>query len=956
MPKNLSIKPIFLYAASFVLPLAIIVLSLNALHVTPFGDNTLVISDASGLYINYLGYAARFFKGLEGITYSFKKGLGGNMMPHMTGTMINPFFPIFMFFNAVDYPVAFTWVSVLNFCGCGFTMYALLANIYGNRRSNLIFSTSYALSGFLVANVFQVIFFTGPMMLPLMALGLRQILQGKNPYIYFLSLLFCILTNTYFGYTLCISSMILFFTYMWIKKDDLTGKRMATFIHYAIPSICSGLVPIAGWLPSLMGIRGGRLDKTSIKDVAFWENMPFVEVFTKLFTGANTTDQLVDGLPNIYVGLLPVVLVVLFFMNKKISNKTKRAAGFILAIYMLGFYIMAFNMVFHAGTTTNWFNYRYSYIFSFLLLVIAAYEWQYLDELPFGDIKHCFIGLALAVLVIFSKKYEYVMGSEVLLDFALLILVFLAYRLYRLKPIENPKRTFEIIAILVVSMGLFLNYVISTNNIMDWTMLETSYQKVVSAVDPLIKGIQTGDHGFYRMEVNKQRSGNLGNDPMLYGYNGVGHGGSNERNFVRTELNKLGVQWYDMRSYYAQGIPAATDALLGIKYLIANEDMTEEKNYIRMTDMEKMGLASGDEIYDAYHNAYALPIAFASYNTVNDLELNYDNIFDNLNRVWSSISGSQQRVFIEEDGISFRAINLIDTKDMNAQEARDIVQSYDNETNKKDSNSEKTNSQNSNTEDKLTVHNIMDTIPEFTSCIEFSFTASQDGPVYVYHRAALSTVKGCSEPVVKYMGYYNKGERVIGYLCVVDDYVNRITFEECAGRFRAAYADLDALQGMSSMVTSRPSTIEKVKDSHLKGTVTVEEGQELLFTIPWDNGWTCYVDGQPISLTKVLGVFMAAEITPGEHAFEMKYIPEGMDIGIKISLAATVVLIAYLAFGRKLIDRLLVKKVVSEEIVSEEVGQKDTDIKDGADEKLDKPEELNAVSCEKEEVDTNDSV
>ena len=33
-----------------------------------------------------------------------------------------------------------------------------------------------------------------------------------------------------------------------------------------------------------------------------------------------------------------------------------------------------------------------------------------------------------------------------------------------------------------------------------------------------------------------------------------GHGGSNESNFVRTELFKLGVQWYDMRSYYAQGI------------------------------------------------------------------------------------------------------------------------------------------------------------------------------------------------------------------------------------------------------------------------------------------------------------------------------------------------------------------------------------------------------------------
>ena len=52
-------------------------------------------------------------------------------------------------------------------------MYVLLADIYGNRRSNLIFSTSYALSGFLVANVFQVIFFTCTLMLPLMVFGLQ---------------------------------------------------------------------------------------------------------------------------------------------------------------------------------------------------------------------------------------------------------------------------------------------------------------------------------------------------------------------------------------------------------------------------------------------------------------------------------------------------------------------------------------------------------------------------------------------------------------------------------------------------------------------------------------------------------------------------------------------------------------------------------------------------------------
>ncbi len=913
MINKLSNKPVIFYLFSFFLPFFITLLALNALHITPFGDHTLVISDANGLYINYLSYAGRFFKGLEGFTYSFKKGLGGNMMPHMAGTMINPFFPIITLFNIADYPTAFTWISVLNFCACGLTMYAFIADMSGHKRSNLIFSTSYALSGFLVANVFQVIFFTGPLMLPLMVLGLRRIFQGKRPIVYFLSLTFCILTNIYFGFTLCIASALFFFVYLWMKKDELRGKRLAIFLHYGISSLCAGLIPVIVWLPTLRGISGGRLDQTKLSDFSFCEKMPFVEIFSKLFTGANTTSQLVNGLPNIFVGLLPVALVILFFINKKISHRMKIAAGITLAVYLVGFYIIFFDMLFHAGTTTNWFNFRYSYIFSFLLLMIACYEWQYVDELSCDILKKVFLGMVIAALIIFSKHYEYVMGSEVLLDFILLMVIYLAYRLYRLKPESNPKRTFELVVTVIVSFSLFLNYTICTKNIMEWGIEKSDYQETVNSVSPLITGIQNADDDFYRMEVNNQRSGTLGNDPMLYGYNGVGHGGSNERNFVREETSKLGVQWYNMRNYYAQGIPAATDTLLGIRYLIADEDVTEEKNYIRMTDMEAMGLATSDEVYDAYKNDYALPIAFVAEKDVNALELDYDDLFDNLNQVWSAISGAADRVFVEENDIEFRSLNLSESQKMSAEDAREIVQSYENKESESDSSFE---SDRKTAEEELTVSLVQNEAPMLASSIEFSFVAKQDGPVYIYHGAALNKSNGSTESVVRYLGYYHKGDTVTGYLPVTSDYVNKVTFEEYAGRFRAAYADLEALQKMSEEVTSRPSTIEKIKDSHLKGNVTVEEGQELLFTIPWDEGWTCYIDGQKKELTKVLGVFMAAEVEPGEHTYEMLYIPGGMETGMKISAAAAVLMLLYLLFGRKLIDKMLVHRSVATTIES----------------------------------------
>ena len=166
-------KSIFFYILSFVIPASIILAALAGLKITPFGDNTLAISDGKGLYLNYLGYVSRAVEGQEGILFSFTKGLGGNMMGSWGWFLLNPFFPLFTFFDIAHYMQAFTYVSVLNFCLCGLTMYILLQDIYGHKISNLFFSTAYALNGFLVANGFQVNFFTGVPTLPLMALGLR---------------------------------------------------------------------------------------------------------------------------------------------------------------------------------------------------------------------------------------------------------------------------------------------------------------------------------------------------------------------------------------------------------------------------------------------------------------------------------------------------------------------------------------------------------------------------------------------------------------------------------------------------------------------------------------------------------------------------------------------------------------------------------------------------------------
>ena len=871
-------RPALYILLSFFLPMLIITAALAGLKVAPFGDRTLVIADGNTLYINYLSYVGRAVRGLEGFTYSFEKGLGGNMMGSWGWFLLNPTFALFALFDIADYPTAYTVVSTLNLCLCGLTMYLLLAGLYGHKPDHLIFSTAYALCGFNVANVFQMNFFIGVTVLPLMVLGLVRIFQDRSPLLYILSLGYALLMNFYFGFMLCAAS-VLFFCAAWIADGKSVGNKKRVILKYCLSSLLAGLLSAVIWLPALLSLRGGRLDQTTLGVFSFAEKMPFLEMGAKLFSGANDWSELVDGLPNIFVGLFPVALAILFFLDEGINQRKKAAAGFLLGVYAACFYVIIFDSFMHGGTTTNWFNFRYSFVFSFLLLFIAAFEWPQLTSAPIINLKRMAAILLLGTAVVFSKKYAFIEGSSALLDLAVLALIFLALWMHRRNPQKNPAHVFLLVALLLTSFNLFLNYEFSTRKILQYGTTVSDYREVVGFVDELAQGVRKGDRGFFRMEVNEQRSHTCGNDPMLYGYNGVGHGGSDERNFVRTGLNKLGVHRYDMRNYYWEGVPAATDTLLGIRYVVARDDLSEEKGYEQIIQFGEWSL---------YRNSQALPIAFLSTRGIGDADIDLENVFVNLNAVWMALSGKEETVFVEENEVSFTPHHRFSAETITGGEAAVKLKERDEVLDE-------------GLSDKTSVSNVFEVLrkpPTDSAYIEYTWTASQDGAAYIYNRAGVANSGGASAPMLVCLGYVHTGDTVTGYLPIKDDAISTYILEEVAGRFRAAYADMNALAELSGLVRSRPTTIEKVTESHLRGEFTSDGNQLLLFTIPWDEGWTLWVDGEKAEIRKVLDLFMAAEAPAGTHTYELRFVPVGLKTG---AAAAAVGLAALLVF--LLIDR-----------------------------------------------------
>lgn len=891
--KGFKYKAAGYYTLSLLIPAIVIFAALAGLKVTPFGDNTLAISDGNGLYLNYLGYVGRAMKGQEDILFSFTKGLGGNMMGSWAWFLLNPTFILFAFADIANYMQTYTVVSALNFCLCGLTMSILLKDIYGHQTGNLIFSSAYALNGFLVANVFQMNFFACIPVLPLMVLGLRRILSDRNPLIYILSLAYSLLMNFYFGFMLCATSLLIFVVFFIADRDQIAGRKFVA-VKYILSSLFAGALSSVVWLPALLSLRGGRLDQSLVGFITMRENMPFLDMFAKLFTGANTTAELSNGLPNIFVGILPVFLVILFFTNSKITKQRKTAAAVLLIGYLISFYIVVLNIAMHGGTTTNWFNYRDSFVFCFLMLMIAAEEWQHITEEPGKNIKKAFLILLVVSLIVFSKSYEFVTGTAVLIDYAILAFMYLAYRMHQQDAVKNTKRAFTWIVLILMCMNLFLNYYISTKNILAWTHSESEYQNTVVPVSALVDAVKKSDEDFYRMEVGEQRSGNCGNDPMLYGYYGVGHGGSDDRDFVRAQLSKLGVRRFNMRNSYGQGVPAATDILLGLRYIISREDLTEEKGYVRRVNLGEWGL---------YQNPYALPIAIAVNTDVSGVELDLADVFVNLNRTWSAMTGNDDMIFTEENDITFTSQNITDPRTMTQKEAvgmsfansaadaaSDSPESTGADAGSTDDSASKASNTDADYVERGTTREKEDVNSNY---IMFTWTASQDGPVYTYNGSAMTEDNGSSVPALNYEGYYHKGDTITGYITTGSGMVTEYLLGDVAAKFKAAYVNSDVLAEMSQTMLTRHSTVERVKDSYLRGEVTLEAGQELMFTIPYDEGWTLTVDGEKTEIRQHLGVFMAAAVGPGTHTYEMKFVPAGLKAG---TLAATSSIILTIAF------------------------------------------------------------
>ena len=87
--------------------------------------------------------------------------------------------------------------------------------------------------------------------------------------------------------------------------------------------------------------------------------------------------------------------------------------------------------------------------------------------------------------------------------------------------------------------------------------------------------------------------------------------------------------------------------------------------------------------------------------------------------------------------------------------------------------------------------------------------------------------------------------------------------------------------------------------SGYQATIDLPRENLVFFTIPWDKGFTAYVDGEEATLEKVDYGFIAVLVPEGEHSIRLEWKPYGIEAGIAASVVGLLLLVGTAVYDYK---------------------------------------------------------
>lgn len=594
---------------SFLIPLVSFLLISFACNFSFISKQNALISDLRAQYISLFSYLKDVFKGLDSLFYSFKKSMGGNMLGTFAYYLASPLNFIVLFFSKRSLPQAILLLMTLKISLSGLTMFLYLKTHYKESKTEmLIFSTSYALMGYVVNYFFNIMWLDVIYLTPLLLIGIDKIIRKENSLFYGIILFLIVFCNYYIGFMVCIYSC-LYFIYQLLLVKYKKEENIKVILNFLISSLLAGLIVFVLFMPSIYelmvsNVRGSGLEIESYK---------FGKVFARTLIGANNAKSILNSdTVAIYLGIVNLILLFFYFINKKITKKERILSFVFFIILLIGIYIPFINKIWHGFSEPYFFNYRFSFLINLFVLPLCYKSFKEIYNIKLiYYYKLILLFLFMCSIVLFQNfiflNYKFIYISIFLILIYLLIL-------YNLK----KDKKFKTILIILIISELFFNFYLSIKDY-DFSY-NVEYNGRLNRENKIISKYKSDSNGFYRIE---KECFYTRLDSMLMDYNGISSFLSTLNNDLSNFYNNIGqVGRTNSLNYNAYSTPIM-DSILGVKYILSKD---LEYNVVEQIEVSKSidnfyGVIMEDKFL--YENPNVLSLGFM----VNNDSKNFINYF-----------------------------------------------------------------------------------------------------------------------------------------------------------------------------------------------------------------------------------------------------------------------------------------------------------------------------------------
>lgn len=604
-----------------------------------YTKNGVLTVDLGQQYVDFLAFFRHnLFTHPLKLIYTFSNGLGGSMLATDAYYLLSPFNLLLFLFPQSFLPRAILLIITLKIATAGLTSYYYwkqkISDFYA-----LAASATYALSGYVVSNHYNLMWLDSVLLLPLLIDSIDRVLAGKKNHLILITFLLWF-TNFYTAFMALFFGLLYFLAQLFFIN---TGKRWPTFGNYLKKSALGSFLDAFMLLPVFVEMLQGKATSSAQWSWGF-QFAPYDEL-AKFATGAYNFHEMQEGMPGVYIALPFLLLTILYFLRKKISWQRKLANGILLIFLVASLFWTPLVLLWHLGQFPVWYPGRFSFVLIFFSLNLAIIALQQTEKIHLWQIGIlAVLAIGLIIFWILNQKNFAFLNQDALIAsgaFLALALLFIAL-IYQKYSLAAP------FFYLVVEFELIVNLVLSLGNLA--YQKDSDYQNFVQNTAQVTQYESQTDNNLYRTEKTFYRSDD---DPFSANYYGISNFNSISDQNVLKLLNNLGFL-NNSNSYTNMGGTPITDDLFGIKYyILPNDDITPLKNNKQMKyDNSNHRIDVGDyaiqKRFDQLilmKNPDALPLLFLSPTKTQKIKFDPANITINQNKFFQATTGSKSQLF-----------------------------------------------------------------------------------------------------------------------------------------------------------------------------------------------------------------------------------------------------------------------------------------------------------------------